>query len=155
MRDQTTPGTIRRLAYTGTAQNVIVWPTAFNVQEGGSSVASIRLAQAPVSDVTVTVERISGDADLSVTNGATLTFTPTNFAAPQLVRISGAQDTDSENDTATFRVLAPGIASYDVFVNGIDDDEAQLVVSTTSLSVNEGGSNTFSVAVRDGAGVPV
>jgi glucose/arabinose dehydrogenase len=73
------PGTIRRLAFNGTAQNVIVYPTAINVQEGGSSVVSVRLANAPTSDVTVTVDRVSGDSDLAVTSGATLTFTPSNL----------------------------------------------------------------------------
>jgi glucose/arabinose dehydrogenase len=143
------PGVIRRLAFNGTAQNVIVYPTAMNVQEGGSSVVSVRLATAPSSNVTVTVDRVSGDSDLAVTNGATLTFTPANFATPQLVTIAGAQDNDLESDTATFRVLAPGIASYDIFVNGIDDDEPQLVVSTTSLTVNEGASNTFTVRLAN------
>jgi glucose/arabinose dehydrogenase len=149
------PGTIRRLAFNGTAQNVIVYPTALNVQEGGSSVISVRLANAPASDVTVTVERVSGDSDLAVTSGATLTFTPSNFATPQLVTIAGAEDADLENDTATFRVLAPGIASYDIFVNGIDNDEAQLVVSTTSLTLNEGGTNTFTVRLANAPGSDV
>ena len=147
--NQSSPGTIRRIAYTGTAQNVIVHPTAFNVQEGGSSVVSVRLAQAPTSNVTVTAERVSGDPDLPVISGALLTFTPANFATPQLITVAGLEDADLENDTATIRVLAPGIASYDLFVNGIDNDEAQLVVSTTSLTVNEGSSNTFTVRLAN------
>lgn len=151
--DQSTPGTIRRIAYTGTAQNVIVQPTALNVQEGGSSVVSVRLAQAPASNVTVTASRVSGDTDITVASGASLTFTPANFATPQLITIAGAEDGDLENDTATIRVFAPGIASYDLFVNGVDNDEAQLVVSTTSLSVNEGGSNTFTVRLANAPAV--
>ncbi len=147
--DQSTPGTIRRLAYTGTAQNVIVQPTALNVQEGGSSVVSVRLAQAPASNVTVTAARLSGDADITVASGASLTFTPGNFATPQLITLAGAEDADFENDSATVRVFAPGIASYDLFVNGIDNDEPQLVVSTTSLSVSEGNSNTFTVRLAN------
>ncbi len=147
--NQSSPGTIRRLAYTGAAQNVIVHPTAFSVQEGGSSVVSVRLAQAPASNVTVTAERVSGDTDLSITSGAALTFTPANFATPQLITVAGAEDADLENDTATIRVLAPGIASYDLFVNGIDNDEPQLVVSTTSLTVNEGSTNTFTVRLAN------
>jgi hypothetical protein len=46
-------------------------------------------------------------------------------------------------------VLAPGIASYDIFVNGIDNDEPQLVVSTTSLTLNEGATNTFTVRLAN------
>ncbi len=145
--DQSSPGTIRRLAYTGTAQNVIVHPTAFNVQEGGSSVVSVRLAFAPADNVTVSIAQAGGDADLRVRVGAppTITFTPGNFATPQLFTIEAAEDADVENDSAVFRVLAPGIASYDLVANGIDNDEPQLVVSTASLTVNETGSNTFTV----------
>ena len=149
--DQSSPGTIRRLAYTGTAQNVIVQPTAFNVQEGGSSVVSVRLAFAPASNVTVSLEQVGGDADLRVRVGTppTLTFTPGNFATPQLFTIEAVEDADLENDSAIFRVLAPGIASYDLIANGIENDEAQLVVSTTSLTVNEGSSNTFTVRLAN------
>ena len=146
------PGTIRRLAYTGTTQNVIVQPTAFNVLEGGSSVVSVRLRSAPATNVNVTVSRISGDTDLSVTGGASLTFTPANFGTAQLVTISGAEDADLENDIAVFRVTAPGIATHDLTVNGIDNDDPQLVVSTTSLSVNEGSTNTFTVRLATNPG---
>ncbi|MEO5721909.1 MAG: PQQ-dependent sugar dehydrogenase [Chthoniobacterales bacterium] len=147
--NQSSPGTIRRLAYTGTAQNLIVHPTALNVVEGGSSIVSVRLAAAPASNVTVTVERTSGDLDLTVASGATLTFTPANFATPQFVTLAAAEDADLENDSAVFRVLAPGIANYDLLVNGIDNDEPQLVVSATSLTVNEGSSNTFTVRLAN------
>jgi hypothetical protein len=118
--NQSSPGTIRRLAYTGTAQNLIVQPTAFNVVEGGSSVFTVRLNSAPALNVNGTVSRISGDTDLNVSNGASLTFTPANFATPQLVTISAAQDADTSNDSAVFRVSALGLTSYDVTVNGID-----------------------------------
>jgi glucose/arabinose dehydrogenase len=118
--NQSNPGTIRRLAYTGTAQNLIVQPTAFNVVEGGSSVFLVRLNAAPAANVMVSVNRISGDTDLSVSNGSSLTFTPANFSTPQLVTLSAAQDADTTNDSAVFRVSSPGLTSYDITVNGID-----------------------------------
>ena len=118
--NQSSPGTIRRLATTSTVQNLIVQPTAFNVVEGGSSVFSVRLNSAPGANVNVTVNRISGDTDLNVASGASLTFTPANFATPQLVTISATQDADTTNDSAVFRVASAGLTSYDVTVNGID-----------------------------------
>jgi glucose/arabinose dehydrogenase len=153
--DQSSPGTIRKLVYNGTAPNLIVQPTAFNVLEGGSSVVSVRLATAPASNVTVTTSRLSGDVDLSVSSGASLTFTPGNFSTPQLVTIAAAEDSDQENDSAVFRILAPGIATYDLTVNGIDNDDPQLVISTASLSVNEGSSNTFTVRLASPANLTV
>jgi glucose/arabinose dehydrogenase len=142
---QDSPGEIRRLSYNGTAQNLIVFPTAMNVVEGGASVLSIRLNAAPATSVTVNVARISGDTDLAITSGATLTFTPANYATPQLVTISAAEDADKANDSAVFRVSSAGLQSYDIFVNGIDNDEPQLVLSTSALTVNEGSSSTFTV----------
>lgn len=142
--NQSSPGTIRRLAYTGTAQNVIVFPTAFNVQEGGSSVVSIRLAQAPASDVTVMTTRLNGDADFAVSSGGTLTFTPANFATPQLVTVAGAEDGDNQNDAAVFRVSAPGIAEYDLTANGIDNDAVALTVQS-AVSRREHGAEIFDI----------
>ena len=149
--NQSNPGTIRRLVYNGTSQEVIIYPTAFNVVEAGASVISVRLRSAPSSNVTVSLEQSGGDADLRVRVGTppTLTFTPSNFATPQLFTIEAVEDADLENDSATFRIFAPGIGSYDLPVNGIDNDEPQLVVSTTSLNLNEGGTTTFTVRLAN------
>jgi hypothetical protein len=153
--NQSSPGTIRKLVYNGAAPNLIVQPTAFNVLEGGSSVVSVRLATAPATNVTVNTSRLSGDTDLTVSGGASLTFTPANFATPQLVTIAAADDADLENDSAMFRMVAPGIATHDLTVNGIDNDDPQLVVSTASLNVNEGSSNTFTVRLASPADLTV
>lgn len=143
--NQNSFGTIRRLAYTGTAPEAIVQPTAFDVLEGGSSLFSVRLRSAPVAEVIVTVQRISGDTDLAVSGSGTRTFTPANFQTPQTVTIAAAEDTDLSHDSALFRVSAPGLPSHDIPVNGIDNDEPQLVVSTTSLTAAEGGTANFTV----------
>ncbi len=140
--NQSSPGTIRRLATTSTLQNLIVQPTAFNVVEGGSSVFSVRLNSAPGANVNVTVNRISGDSDLNVASGASLTFTPANFSTPQLVTISAAQDADTTNDSALFRVASNGLTSYDVTVNGIDVPPPPL--SAVSRKVH-GAAGTFDI----------
>lgn len=118
--NQSSPGTIRRLASTSTAPNLIVQPTSFNVVEGGTSVFTIRLNSAPASDVTVATTQFSGDSDLSVSSGSSLTFTAGNFSVPQIVTIAAAPDADVTNDSAVFRVSSAGLTSYDVAVNGID-----------------------------------
>ena len=155
--NQSSPGTIRRLLYNGTAQEVIIYPTAFNVVEGGAAVISVRLRSAPASNITVSLEQVGGDADLRVRVGTppTVTFTPSNFATPQLFTVAAVDDADLENDSATFRIFAPGIGSYDLPVNGIDNDEPQLVVSTTALNVNEASSNTFTVRLANAPLAPV
>ena len=143
--NQSNPGTIRRLAYSppgGPQQNIIVQPTAFNVLEGGSSIFSVRLNSPPPADVTVTVSRLSGDPDLTVSSGASLVFTPANFNVAQLVTIAAAEDADTANDSAVFRVSAPGIATYDLTVNGIDTPPPPL--SAVSRKIH-GAAGTFDI----------
>ena len=142
--NQSSPGTIRRCAYIGAAlpQNIIIQPTAFNVLEGGSSIFSVRLRTAPAADVTVTTSRFSGDTDLTVSSGASLVFTPVNFSVPQLVTIAAAQDPDTVNDSAVFRVTAPAIATYDLTVNGIDTPPPPLSVVSRKI---HGAAGTFDI----------
>jgi glucose/arabinose dehydrogenase len=142
-------GVIRRTAHNATAQGLVITPTALNVSEGGSLGFSVRLATAPAGDVTVTVARTAGDGDITVAAGATLTFTPQNYAAPQAVTLGAAEDADGANDAATISVSASGLATQTVAVTAIDNDAQELVVSTTALTVNEGGTGQFTVALRN------
>ena len=121
--------------------------TSLNVNEGGSAQFGVRLSSAPASNVTVNVARLSGDTDLSVTAGATLTFTPTNFGTFQNVTISAAEDADSTNGSAVFRVSSTGLANADVTANEVDNDPAAIAIQTSvaTLNVNEGASAQFGV----------
>lgn len=138
------PGTIRRLASTSTAQNLIVQPTAINVVERGSSIFTVRLRSQPPGNVTVTVSQVSGgDADLRVRVGSSpLTFTPANFNVPQPVFIDADPDADTTNDSAVFRVSSSGLTSYDVSVNGIDVPPPP--VSAVSRKIH-GGAGTLDI----------
>jgi len=127
--------------------SLVVTPTTVSVPEGGMATFSVRLSSAPSGTVTVTSTRTSGDSDITVTAGGTLTFTPQNFATPQNVTLSAAQDADTVNGTATITVSATGgIASETVTAIEADDDSTlSIVVEPTTLSVPEGGSASFSV----------
>jgi uncharacterized protein (DUF1800 family) len=122
--------------------------TTLNVNEGGSAQFGVRLSSAPASNVTVNVARLSGDTDLTVGGGATLTFTPTNFGTFQNATISAAEDTDSTNGSAVIRVSSTGLPNVDVTANEVDNDPPPVVAiqtSVTTLSVNEGASAQFGV----------
>jgi hypothetical protein len=93
------------------------------------------------------VERTTGDADLDVASGASLTFTPASWNVPRRVVLAAAVDADSSPDSASFRVFAPGLAPEDVSVSSIDGNTVRLVLSTPSLVVPEGGGATFTVAL--------
>ncbi|HKQ77390.1 MAG TPA: DUF1800 family protein [Blastocatellia bacterium] len=121
--------------------------TTLSVNEGGSAQYGVRLSAAPASNVTVNVARLSGDTDLTVTGGATLTFTPANFNTFQMVTISAAEDADSTNGSAVFRASATGLPNADVTANEVDNDPANIPIQTSvaTLNVNEGGSAQFGV----------
>src|SRR5262249_48894220 len=63
----------------GSAPSILTSVSSLNVPQGQSAQYGIKLSAAPSSNVTVTVARVSGNTDLSVTAGATLSFTPSNF----------------------------------------------------------------------------
>jgi len=121
--------------------------TTLNVNEGGSAQFGVRLSSAPASNVTVNVARLSGDTDLSVSGGATLTFTPTNFGTFQNVTISAAEDADTTNGTAVFRASGTNLTSADVNVSEVDNDPVAIAIQTSvaTLNVNEGASAQFGV----------
>jgi uncharacterized protein (DUF1800 family) len=92
------------------------------VIEGSTVQFGVRLASAPPANVTVTVARLSGDTNLNVTAGATLTFTPANFATLQMVTISAAEDADITNGTAMFRASGMGLTNAHADVSEFDND---------------------------------
>lgn len=94
------------------------------VPEGGTRTFQVQLASAPSGPVTVTVARASGDADLTVAGGATLSFTTANWNAPQTVTLAAANDADNVNGTASFRVSAAG--ATDVLVAATEADKDAL-----------------------------
>jgi uncharacterized protein (DUF1800 family) len=57
---------------------------------------------------------------LSLSAGATLTFTPANFATFQNVTIAAAADTNITNETAVFRASGTGLANLDINVSDFD-----------------------------------
>ena len=126
-------------------QGLVVSTTTLAVNEGGTNTFTVKLAAQPLSDVTVTVAHMAGDADLSVSGGASLTFTSGNWNTPQTVTIGAAEDADAVNGSATFTVSLGRSDEPDVTANEVDNDTQGLVVSTATLAVNEGGTNTFTV----------
>ena len=85
-------GNILRVAFNASSQGLVVSRRFLRTSEGSVAAFNVRLAIAPVADVSVTVARTAGDTELSVTQGSSLTFTPANWATPQIVRLSSAQD---------------------------------------------------------------
>ena len=121
-----------------------------SVNEDSNATFTVKLATQPTGNVTVAVSQ-TGTANADVTAApASLTFTTSNWGTAQTVTVSGATDDDAVDDVATLSLSAIGggyddVAAGSVSVTVDDDDTAGLTVSTASLSVNEGTTNTFTV----------
>jgi cellulose 1,4-beta-cellobiosidase len=95
-------------AATTSTPTIVLSPTTQTITQGGTGTVGISLSSAPTSNLTVTTTRASGNTGLSVTAGASLTFTPANFAAAQNVTVT-ADSTDT--GMATFTVAGTGLTS--------------------------------------------
>ena len=125
-------------------------PASLTVGEGGVGMYGVKLNTAPTSDVTVAIS--SSNPDVTVTPNS-LTFTSSNFAANQQVTVTAGQDADAADDTAnlTHRPSGGGYGSgqnNDFIVTVTDDDTADLMLSTTTLTVDEGGQATYTVKLQ-------
>ena len=138
-------GQIRRAAFIATGQSLIVTPTFLQTDEGARTAFSVRLATMPAANVTVTTARASGDIDLSVVTGASLTFTTANWATPQAVMLEASQDADATADAANFEIASTGLTSQSVNLAVLDDDLPALITSATVATFIEGATTTFTV----------
>ena len=131
---------------------VSITPTELTIAEGGSDAYQVALTSQPAHDVTVTIS-YSGDQDVSI-DDQELTFTGSDWETPQTVTVSAAQDDDARDDVAT---LSHSVASTDADYNGIgvsavdvavtDDETAGVSIRPTELTIAEGGSDAYQVAL--------
>ena len=131
---------------------VAVSETSVTVDEdGGTATYTVVLTSQPSGDVTVTpTSSATGNATVS---GA-LTFTPTNWETAQTVTVTGVNDdVDGADRAATISHTVAGggygsVQAADVAVTITDDDTAGVVVSETSVTVDEdGGTATYTVVL--------
>ena len=116
---------------------VVAAPLAVTVVEGGGTPFGVKLSAAPAGTVTVTVARVSGDADISVLAGAARIFNAANWASEQTVTLFAQQDADSANGTASIQCSAPGHISATVTATEQDDE-----TPAVDLKINSGGGAT-------------
>ena len=134
---------------------IVLNKTALEVVEEDATGASytVRLSHVPTTEVTVTVGGHSGtDLELSGLSSNALTFTTANWDTAQTVTVTAAQDDDAADDTVTLTHTASG-GEYagvkgELSVTVTDDDETGIVLSETSLKVDEGDSAGESYTVR-------
>ncbi|WP_394429062.1 glycoside hydrolase family 48 protein [Streptomyces sp. SGAir0957] len=92
---------------------VVASPSQLGVQQGKSGTFDVKLSTQPSAGVTVSTARASGNTGLSVSSGASLTFTPSNWNTAQKVTIAADA---TGTGAATFSVSAPGHSKATVTV---------------------------------------
>ena len=129
---------------------VAVTPTGLTVLEGGSGGYTVALESEPAGAVTVTASVPEG-TDVTV-SPESVTFTADDWSEPQAVTVSAAEDADAVADaevTVSHAVSGYGEVSTvaAVAVTVQENDTAGVVVTPTALTVPEGGSGSYTVAL--------
>jgi len=137
------------------APALIVTPTELIVTEGESTSYTVKLSVEPMSDVNVSISSASDDLGIDVNSTIpeyqfNLIFTPANWGVPQSVQIIASEDDNGFNDSMIFTNEASG-GEYEtakkelVYITVIDNDEPALIITPTSLTVEEEEKNTYKV----------
>ena len=131
---------------------VTVSETALDIDEGGSATYTVALDTEPTGDVTVAIAG-HADTDLSL-DKTSLTFTADNWDTAQTVTVTAKEDDDAASDAAvtlTHTVTGTGeyagVTADSVTVTITDNDSAGVTVSESTLDINEGGSDTYTVVL--------
>ncbi|MBF2754646.1 MAG: hypothetical protein ISN29_05230, partial [Gammaproteobacteria bacterium AqS3] len=141
--------------------------SALSVAEGSDGSFTVRLHTQPSEDVTLTLSQagasnpdVTFDTDTAEAGSqSTLSFTSDNWNSPQSVSVSAAEDDDALADGARISLSASG-GEYagvtgSVSVSVSENDTAALTLSASSLSLDEGGSGSFTVVLDTRPSGPV
>jgi large repetitive protein len=136
---------------------VMAAPDLTTTEGGGSATFTVVLNSKPTAEVKIALSS-SNTAEGTVSPPA-LTFTPENYAAPQIVTVKGVND-DVQDGTQPYKIITapavsndPNYASIDasnVDVKNSDDDSAGITISAgqTLTTTESGGTATFTVVLR-------
>jgi|GEM_PF-4100549 len=118
---------------------------ALSVPEGDTNNFQVRLSSQPASNVSVSISRVSGDSDITVQSGSSLTFTTSSWSQYQMVILAAADDSDDINGQATIRISASGIPNKDIIATEQDDDivAPEISVKQGTTDIPDGGSFNY------------
>ena len=140
---------------------VVISHTTLTVQEGSSATYSIKLDSEPTQDVTIALT-LPADPELELSHNS-LTFTPTTWETYQDITITASQDDDAihepdrqvthttNSDDPKYNDLTDQIATITVE----DNDTAQITFSKSSLTIEEGNHDTYTIVLETEPSTPV
>ena len=134
--------------------SIVLSKTDLTVEEDATGgTYTVKLSHEPSVEVTVTVTgQDTTDLELSGLSGTdTLTFTTSTWDDAQTVTVKAREDTDAANDSITLTHTGAG-GEYegvkaDLPVTVDDDETLGVVISPTALTVQAGGSNSYTVVL--------
>ena len=124
---------------------------ALEVPEGDTRHYTIVLDTEPAADVTVAIQAPE-NADVAL-DQTVLTFTAEDWNTPQTVTVTAAQDDDAIADDPVVLTHTVSGGDYDavtaaeVEVTIVEDDTADVTVSTHAMEVPEGGSQSYTIVL--------
>lgn len=108
---------------TGADVDFVVSTQSVEIPEGGSGQVGVRLSAMPSESVEVLVAVTSGDSDIAIQSGGSLTFTTANWNQYQFVTISAAEDQDNVSDEAQLIVAtSAGFFVPSITITAVEDD---------------------------------
>ena len=133
---------------------VAVSPTSLTVNEGGTDTYTVVLNTQPSGDVMVAIDSNNSDVTVSSPSltSSNLTFTSGNWGTAQTVTVRAGQDADAADDTATLTHDPSGadyasVGNTTLEVTVTDDETAGVTVSKSSLTIEEGDRDTYTVVL--------
>ena len=87
----------------------LINPQSLIVPEGETATFSLALAEPPSETVEITVVYYSGDRDITVESGGSLSFDISNYSIPQTFVLSAAEDNDNLNGITRIRLSTPNL----------------------------------------------
>ena len=117
------------------------------VTEGSTTDFGVYPDFQPPEGKEITVNVVSEKPDkVTVMHPAYLTFTHGNFFDLPTVTVKGEQDDDTDDERVTLTLSGTGVTTGTVIVE-VDDDDLGLILSQTQVTVTEGSTADFNVAL--------
>ena len=130
-------------AYEGPHQGFIVSTHSLDIPEGDLATFTVTLAMDPLAQVTVGAIVESDDLDITIESGNNLTFDSSNYAQPQTVTLTAAEDNDFANGMAVVTISADGFHPITIRAAESENDKV-LYVDTDAQGAGTGFSWTDS-----------
>ncbi|MCY1016926.1 PQQ-dependent sugar dehydrogenase [Pyxidicoccus sp. MSG2] len=116
------------------APRLVLSSSQVSVPENGTATFDVSLSKQPSGNVTVNVAPTQGDADITVQDGASLSFTAGNWNTPRTVTLAAAPDADGLGGVATITVAAPGLDARSVVATEVDDEPLAPIITSTPIT---------------------